>query len=175
MANLIIADPHVLFTSGLRLIIDEHPGFNVLATCIDAAEAVAVASEVRPDIVLMETHTPGLSPFEAVRQIKQHNPATKVCFLAGHTDERSVRQAMAVKVDGYVLKEESSNKLLEAIRVLERGGKWYSQRVANVMLSPTRFRSDTLTPRERETIKMLAEGNAVKEIAFTIGPERKDR
>jgi len=129
--------------------------------------AVEKAAETRPDLVLMDIGMPGLSSFEATRQIKKNRPETKVLFLTMYDDEDYLVEGMEVGANGYVLKDSPAAQLISAMRDVCRGGSYLSPRMlAQLVDDLPRFA--TLTAREREVLKMLAEGNSVKEIACDL-------
>jgi two-component system response regulator NreC len=138
-----------------------------------AAEAVRLCHELTPDIVLMDIGMTGLSSFEAARQIKRVSPGTRVVFLTMYEDEDYLSEAMRVGAAGYVLKDAPTNLLLSALRDVHRGGSYLSPRMLNQLVQDFRSRTDaestsraaTLTAREKEVLKLIAEGLSVKEIA----------
>ena len=131
-------------------------------------------SELRPDLVLMDIGMPGLSSFEATRQIKKIRPDAKILFLTMYDDEDYLVQCMEVGASGYVLKDSPAQQLLAAIRDVYRGGSYLSPRMLSQLVDDFRSRIKsahrqprfaTLTAREKEILKLLAEGDSVKEIA----------
>jgi DNA-binding NarL/FixJ family response regulator len=149
----------------------------VVGEAATGSEAVERNGELRPDIVLMDIGMPGMSSFEATRQIKRSRPETKVLFLTMYDDEDYLVQGMEVGASGYVLKDSAAQQLVSAIRDVCRGGSYLSPRMLSQLVDDfrTRIKSTdrlprfaTLTAREREVLKMLAEGNSVKEIACDL-------
>jgi two-component system response regulator NreC len=130
------------------------------------------AIDVRPDVVLMDIGMPGLSSFESTRQITKNRPETKVLFLTMYDDEDYLVEGMEVGASGYVLKDRPSQQLVAAVREICRGGSYLSPRMQSQLVDDFRSRIKsanhlprfaTLTPREREVLKILAEGDSVKE------------
>ncbi|MDQ6768835.1 MAG: response regulator transcription factor [Gemmatimonadota bacterium] len=172
-----LADDHTLFRQGIRTLISAEADMEVVAEASNGGEAVDKAAEVRPDVVLMDIGMLGLSAFEATRQIKKNRPETKVLFLTMYDDEDYLVEGMEVGASGYVLKDSPSNQLVAAMRDVCRGGSYLSPRMLAQLVDDFRSRVKstsrlprfaTLTAREREVLKILAEGSSVKEIACDL-------
>lgn len=175
--RILLADDHTLFRQGMRTLIAAEPDMEVVGEAIDGNEAISKASELRPDVVLMDIGMPGFSSFEATRQIKKGRPETKVLFLTMYDDEDYLVEGMDVGGSGYVLKDSPAGQCLAAIRDIHRGGSYLSPRMLAQLVDDFRSRLKaanriprfaTLTAREKEVLKMLAEGNSVKEIACQL-------
>ena len=174
----LLVDDHTLFRQGVRRLLESESDCEVVGESPDGGDAVEKARELRPDIVLMDIGMPGLSSFEAARHIRKARPETKVLFLTMYEDEDYLVQCLEVGASGYVLKDTPSQQLVTAVRDVYKGGKYLSSQVLGKLVEDFRARvSDTklrprisaLTPREREILKLLAEGNSVKEIAVLLG------
>jgi DNA-binding NarL/FixJ family response regulator len=139
----------------------------------NASDAVVIARQVRPDVVLMDIGMAGMSSFEATRLIRKERPETRVVFLSMYDDEDYLAECVDMGASGYILKESPADQLLTAIREVHRGGSFLSPRLLTRLVDgfrhqgagPRQPRFGTLTKREREILKMLAEGRSVKEIA----------
>ncbi|MBE0660249.1 MAG: response regulator transcription factor [Bryobacteraceae bacterium] len=175
--RILLADDHTLFRQGIRQLISAESDMEVVGEASNGSDAVDRAAEVKPDLVLMDIGMPGLSSFEATRQIKKNRPETKVLMLTMYDDEDYLVEGMEVGANGYVLKDSPSQQLVSAIRDVQRGGSYLSPRMLSQLVddfrsrikSATRLpRFATLTTREREVLKLLAEGNSVKEIACDL-------
>lgn len=175
--KIMLADDHTLFRQGIKTLISSESDMEVVAEAANGGDAVDRAGELRPDVVLMDIGMPGLSSFEATRQIKKNRPETKVLFLTMYDDEDYLVEGMEVGASGYVLKDSPAPQLVAAIRDIFRGGSYLSPRMLSQLVddfrsrikSATRMpRFATLTTREREVLKLLAEGNSVKEIACDL-------
>ncbi|MGE0405891.1 MAG: response regulator, partial [Candidatus Korobacteraceae bacterium] len=173
----VLVDDHTLFRQGVRRLLESESDFDVVGESPDGGDAVQKAAELRPDVVLMDIGMPGLSSFEAARQIRKARPETKVLFLTMYEDEDYLVQCLEVGAAGYVLKDTPAPQLVTAVRDVYKGGKYLSSQVlgklvedfrARVRDTKMRPRISTLTPREREVLKLLAEGNSVKEIAVLL-------
>jgi len=174
----LLVDDHTLFRQGVRRLLESESDFEVVGEAANGGEAVEKARELRPDIVLMDIGMTGLSSFEAGRQIKKNRPETKLLFLTMYDDEDYLVQCLEVGASGYVLKDTAAPQLLTAVRDVYKGGKYLSSQVLGKLVEDFRSRVrdtrlrprfSTLTPREREILKLLAEGNSVKEIAVILG------
>jgi two-component system response regulator NreC len=175
--RVLLADDHTLFRQGIRNLLAAEPDIEVIAEVPNAGEAAAKAAELKPDVVLMDIGMPGFSSFEATRQIKRDRSETKVLFLTMYDDEDYLVEGMEVGGNGYVLKDCPASQLLAAIRDVHRGGSYLSPRMLSQLVDDFRSRVKsnaqvprfaTLTGREKEVLKMLAEGQSVKEIAGVL-------
>ena len=174
----LLVDDHTLFRQGVRRLLESESDFEVVGESPDGGDAADKARDLRPDVVLMDIGMPGLSSFEATRHIKKNRPETKVLFLTMYEDEDYLLQCLEVGAAGYVLKDTPAQQLVSAVRDVYKGGKYLSSQVLGKLVEDFRTRvrdsrmqprMSTLTPREREILKLLAEGNSVKEIAVLLG------
>ncbi len=173
--RVLITDDHMLFRQGVRNLLSGESDIEVIGEAANAAESVAVAQQTRPDVVLMDIGMPGMSSFEATRQIRKNRIETRVLFLSMYDDEDYLSECVEIGAGGYVLKDSPADQLVTAIREVHRGGSYLSPRLLTRLvddlrlqgrgLLPRQPRFNTLTKREREILKMLAEGRSVKEIA----------
>jgi len=171
--RVLIADDHTLFRQGIRNLLSAEPDLEVVGEAANAADAAALVPQTRPDTVLLDIGMPGLSSFEACRQVRKEFPDTRVIFLSMYDDEDYVAECVEIGAAGYVLKDSPVEQLLTAIREVSRGGTFLSPRLLSRLVDGFRMsgrngerpRFGTLTKREREILKMLAEGRSVKEIA----------
>jgi len=177
MIRILLVDDHTLFRQGLKNLIAVEPDMEVVGEAADGAEAISKAAELRPDVVLMDIGMPGFSSFEAARRIRKNRPETKIIFLTMYDDEDYLVEGMEVGASGYVLKDTPASQCLAAIRDVHRGGSYLSPRMLSQLVDDfrSRLRSTqrvprfaTLTAREKEVLKLLAEGNSVKEIACQL-------
>ena len=175
--KVLLADDHTLFRQGIRNLLAAEADLEVVAEVSNAGDAMERAAELRPDVVLMDIGMPGFSSFEATRHIRRDRPDTKVLFLTMYDDEDYLVEGMEVGGNGYVLKDCPAPQLLAAIRDVNRGGSYLSPRMLSQLVDDFRSRVKssarlprfaTLTAREKEVLKMLAEGQSVKEIACVL-------
>jgi DNA-binding NarL/FixJ family response regulator len=172
--KVLLTDDHALFRQGIRTLLAAESDMEVVGESANGLDAVALAQQVRPDVVLMDIGMPGMSSFEATRQIRKDRPDTKVIFLSMYDDDDYLAECVDMGANGYILKDSPAEQLLTAVREVCRGGSYLSPRLLTRLVDdfrmqgrgPTRQpRFGTLTKREREILKMLAEGKSVKEIA----------
>jgi len=174
--RVFICDDHALFRDGLKAILREEPDVDLVGDAKDGREAVEQVLKVRPDVVLMDVEMPELNGFEATQRITQADRSIKVLILTMYQEEEVVARCLDAGASGYVLKDASATQLVHAIETVHKGGKYLSpgalQQVMTHYLgggertSTTRY--DTLSPREREVFKLLADGLSVKEIAARL-------
>jgi DNA-binding NarL/FixJ family response regulator len=173
--RVFLTDDHMLFRQGIKTLIAAEHDLEVVGEAANAADAVTLARDLRPDIVSMDIGMQGMSSFEATRLIRKERPETKVVFLSMYDDEDYVSESMSQGANGYILKESPADQLLTALREVHKGGSYLSPRLLARLVDDFRTsghagmvrqpRFGTLTKREREILKMLAEGRSVKEIA----------
>jgi DNA-binding NarL/FixJ family response regulator len=172
--RVLLTDDHTLFRQGIRTLLSAEPDIEVVGEAANAFDAVTTARQFRPDVVLMDIGMNGMSSFEATRQIRKERPETKVVFLSMYDDEDYLAECVDIGASGYVLKDSPAEQLVTAIREVQRGGSYLSPRLLTRLVdgfrvqgrnTPRQPRFGTLTKREREILKMLAEGRSVKEIA----------
>ena len=172
--RILITDDHAMFRQGVRTLLAAEPDLEIAGEARDAAEAVNLSRQNHPDVVLMDIGMTGMSSFEATRVIRKERPETRVVFLSMYDDDEYLAECVSIGASGYILKESPAEQLLTAIREVHRGGSYLSPRLLTRLVDDLRTqghepvrqpRFGTLTKREREILKMLAEGQSVKEIA----------
>jgi DNA-binding NarL/FixJ family response regulator len=172
--RVLLTDDHTLFRQGIRTLLSAEPDLEVVGEAANAFESVTAARQLRPDVVLMDIGMNGMSSFEATRQIRKERLETNVVFLSMYDDEDYLAECVEIGASGYVLKDSPADQLVTAIREVNRGGSYLSPRLLTRLVDGFRVqghnavrqpRFGTLTKREREILKMLAEGRSVKEIA----------
>jgi two-component system, NarL family, response regulator NreC len=172
--RILLADDHTLFRQGVKTLLASESDMEVVGEAADNGSAAEKAAELKPDVVLLDIGMPGPSSFETARQIKKNRPETRVLFLTMYDDEDYLVESMEVGANGYVLKDSPAAQLVAAVRDVHRGGSYLSPRMLSQLVDDFRTRVKTtdrvprfatLTPREKEVLKMLAEGNSVKEVA----------
>jgi DNA-binding NarL/FixJ family response regulator len=172
--RVLLADDHTLIRAGLRLVVEQQPEFAVVGEAADGREAVALAQSLQPDVVVMDIGMPGLNGIEACRQIRESLPAAQVVMLSMHSDEGYVLRALKAGARAYLLKDSAEADLARAIRAASEGKSFFSPAVGKVLLEDYMRKLqrtgaedsyELLTPREREILQLVAEGQSSKKIA----------
>ena len=175
--RLLLADDHRLMRQGLKALILEESGMEVVGEAENGKDVVTLAAKLRPHIVIMDVAMPDLNGIEATRQIINANPQTKVIALSGHDTTQFVREMLSAGASAYLLKKRAYEELMQAIREVMKGRKFLSPDVAQgvvdayVQLSSSSNEKPVftvLTDREREVLQRLAEGHATKETADAL-------
>jgi DNA-binding NarL/FixJ family response regulator len=158
----------------LASIVAKAAGYRCVTQYGDAESALAELPGVRPDVVLMDINLPGQSGVECVRQLKPQMPSTQFLMLTVYEDTNHIFQALAAGATGYLIKNTSSKELLEAIRAIRAGGSPMTSNIARQVVQsfqrslPAAPEAETLTPREKQILDLLAEGQLYKEIADVL-------
>mgnify|MGYP000636773528 CR=1 FL=1 len=170
--SVLLADDHALMRAGLRKLLESLPDVEVVGEADDGQAAIALAGQLRPDLVLMDIAMPGLNGLEAAARLTKAYPQTRVLILSMHQNEDYVRQALRAGAAGYVLKDAAPAELELALKTVVRGDSWLSPAVSKGVMSDyvQRLRDEespgnALTPRQREVLQLIAEGSSTKEIA----------
>jgi len=166
--RLLVADDHALLRQALRLLLEAQDGLEVVGEATNGRDAVEVAERLMPDVVLMDMVMPGLNGIEATRQIVKRSPGTKVLILTAYLEDERLLQALRAGASGYVVKNSDMEELLLAIQSVRRGNTYFSASVSDeisvneVLMQAKQPEGktgyDTLTPREREVLQLIAEG-----------------
>ena len=174
--RVLLADDHQLVRSGLRALVEALPDVQVVGDTGDAREAVDLARTHRPDIVLMDIAMPGLNGLEATARIQTSSPGTRVVIVSMHSGAEYVAEALHAGASGYLLKSCSPGELALALAAVARGEVWLSPGVSRPVVQKYRdaraLRGKPpaeLTPRQRETLQLIAEGKSTKQIAGMLG------
>lgn len=182
MIRVLLADDHTLFREGLRALFASEGDIEVVGEACDGEEAARKASELRPDVVVMDILMPVLNGIEATRRIRAALPDVKVLVLSMYDDEEHVQRLLAAGASGCMLKRATSDELVRSLREVAAGGmaldpavaakvvKDYVRRVQREQDSPA---PGELTPRELEVLRLVAEGHSNQTIAKRLGLSRK--
>jgi len=173
--RILLVDDHVLVRAGIRGLIEDIPGTQIVAEAANGREAIAAAKQHKPDLVIMDISMKELNGIEATQAIIHEVPATKVLMLSMHSAEEFVRRSIKAGASGYVAKDSLPLELRMAIEALMRGEIYLSSRVSrHVVAAFTEPRPegesslDSLTLRQREVLQMIAEGKTTREMAQAL-------
>jgi two-component system, NarL family, response regulator NreC len=175
--RILIADDHGIVRTGLRLQLERNDSFEVVGEAVDGREAVRLAEQLLPDIVIMDIAMPNLNGIQAAAQIIKNQPTTGIIILSMHSDETYITRTLAAGAKGYLLKENAQVDLDRAIQVVAQGKPFFSPAIANTLLEDYMRQMqqrgltdsyDLLTDREKEILQLLAEGKSNKDVATML-------
>lgn len=186
MIRILIADDHAVFREGVRALLQASGDLEVVGEAADGRQAIAECQRLRPDVILLDIGMPGLGGLEAALEIRRLRPETKILVLTQYDDREYIHRFLKVGVAGYVLKKSAGAELVAAIRAAARGGLALDPDVAREALRPgagpapgegsggARGASaadpyEALTDREKQVLKLVAEGHTTKEVATLLG------
>ncbi len=177
MLDIVLVDDHKLVRDGVKGILERGSEFRVVGEAESGADAVTLCKKTQPHIALMDIGLPGMNGIEATTELLRHCPSVKVIILSMYDDENSVVSAIRSGARAFVLKKASSTELLDALRTVARGGSYLSSQVSDRLLAriqrgdlDTHDRSplDSLSPRELQVLRLVAEGKTSKDIAVLL-------
>ena len=172
--RILIADDHLVMRAGLRLLLERHEDFVVVAEADDGRQAVDLAARHKPDVAVVDVAMPNLNGIEATRLMTAANPSLAVVVLSMHTDETYVMRALRNGAKAYLLKSSAETDLIQAVRAVRAGKSFFSPEVSRMLLEDyvrqmgqkgVEDSYDLLTAREREILQLIAEGKANKDVA----------
>lgn len=173
--RVLLADDHAVLRAGLRALLSNQPDMDVVGEATDGEDAVRQVKVLRPDVVVMDISMPGVGGLDATREIARLNLGTRVLVLTMHDEEQYLLQVLQAGGSGYVVKRSADTELIEAIRTVHAGGVFLYHSATRMLLEDylRRIRSgggdreqyDGLSEREREVLKLTAEGFSNQEIA----------
>jgi DNA-binding NarL/FixJ family response regulator len=171
--RIVIADDHSLFRKGMKRLIEDMPGLEVVGEAGDGLELLELLKEKAPDLAVVDISMPNLRGIEATREIRTLYPDTKVLVLTMHKSKEYLYHSISAGAQGYLLKEDSDVELLSAIETIRKGGIYMTRTLAGdlaqdlsqIYSGKVKLLRDPLTTREREILKLIAEGNSNSDIA----------
>ena len=175
--KLLIAEDHTILRDGLKALFGSDPRYEICGEAADGREAVDRALELAPDVILLDLSMPKLHGLDAIREIKKARPETKILVLTVHKNEEYILASFEAGADGYVLKEASHLELEMALRSVVTGKRYLSPDISGLIIDgflegrrglKPESSWDALTPREREILKLVAEGHTNRQIADLI-------
>ncbi len=168
--SIVLADDHAIFRRGIRKIIQEVEDFAVVGEAGDGLELLELLKSTHPDLIILDISMPNLRGLEATEEIKRLYPHIKVLLLTMHKKKSFVQLGLKAGADGFLLKEDADSELFRAIDTIRRGDFYLSPLLANILrdLALVETETEKLTRREREVLKLLAEGKKPREIAALL-------
>lgn len=175
--RIVLVEDHTILREGLRALLSADPKFEIVGEADDGREAIRRVDKLAPDLVVMDLSMPRMTGMDAIREIKRRHPATKIIALTVHKAEEYLRTTLQAGADGYVLKDATHVELLLAIQNVLKGKTYLSPSVSDTVIEGylegkedqvPNPRLGLLSPREREVLKLIAEGYKNKEIAADL-------
>jgi DNA-binding NarL/FixJ family response regulator len=177
--NILVADDHDIIRRGLKDLLSAKPGWEVCAEAKTGKEAVALAEQLKPQIVVMDISMPDLNGLEAARRIHKALPKTGILILTMHFSDQLVREVVEAGARGYILKSDADRDLVTAVDSIAKRRTFFTSRASEMLLGDFSWQSsgaepklparNRLTAREREIVQLLAEGKSSKEVAVALG------
>jgi DNA-binding NarL/FixJ family response regulator len=176
--RIMVADDHEVVRRGLRALLETRPGWQVCAEAGDGRDVLKKASELKPDVIVLDIAMPNLNGLEATRQLLKTDPEAKVLILTLHDSEQVIRDVLSAGARGFLLKSDAARDLVAAVEALGHGKTYFTSKVAAMVLNgflkggpgaALGNSASPLTPREREIVQLLAEGKSSKEVASVLG------
>jgi two-component system, NarL family, response regulator NreC len=173
--RILICDDHTLFVEGIKAMLRNESSLEIVGEARDGRQAVELVKELKPDLLLMDVSMPDMNGFDATQRVHELDPNIKVLILTMHDEEELVARCLEAGAAGYIIKDAPASQLLYAIEMVQKGERYLSPvvlkqvvagYVKNSNVPQTSY--DRLSPREREVLKLLAEGLSVKEIATRL-------
>lgn len=174
--RVVLADDHAILREGVRALLQLHPDIEVVGEAADGEQAIQQVERLDPDVVLMDIAMPGLGGIEAALEMKRLGRRAKILILSQYEDREYVRRLLKAGVSGYVLKKSAGSELANAVRAVHRGGLVLDPEVARTAMEEAGPATpgaadpyETLTDREKQVLKLVAEGKSNKEVAEVLG------
>lgn len=174
--KILLVEDHVVVREALKALIEAQEGMTIVGEAGDGASAVKLAQQLKPDVIVMDVGLPEMNGAEATRQIKRAHAETHIVALTQFEDKSYVRELFDAGATGYVLKRSASEELIQAIRTVSTGGKFFDPVILDKIATgfvrtatPTKAIDADLSERESEVLRLIAEGHTNKEIAHRLG------
>lgn len=177
--KIFLADDHTMLREGLKHILTNQEGFNVVGESGDGREALNKIEKLKPDVAVVDISLPSMTGIEITRQLKKYQPDIKIIILTRHNNEEYLFELLKYNIDSYILKDNASEELIHAINEVIEGNAYFSSRITKTIVknysemkkddTKKSDKSETLlSPREKEILKLIAEGMTNKEISSIL-------
>jgi len=179
--KVVLADDHLVVRKGIKNLLEEEKGFEVIGESSNGQEAVEAVEQLKPDLLIIDIRMPVMNGLEATQQLSGKLSTTKILVLSMHDDEDYILQSIEAGASGYLLKDTSKEEFIKAIKAIHQGGKYFSGDVSNALVnrylnmkdrkaSPLpKAKNYDITKREKQILGMIAEGIGNREIAEQLG------
>jgi two-component system, NarL family, response regulator NreC len=180
--RVVVADDHAIIREGLQVMLGNQPDMEVVGIAVNGREAIRIVDEHQPDVAVLDISMPELNGIEAIQQISPRHPQLKVIVLSIHESKPYVYRALKAGAKGYLIKETAGREVVDAVRAVQRGERYLSQRIVDLLASESFQKLESLievgplemlSPREREILQLVAEGQTSQEIAERLSISSK--
>ncbi|WP_343586447.1 response regulator transcription factor [Herbaspirillum sp.] len=178
--RIVLADDHALVRSGIKALLAAMPGVEVVGEAADGSEAIELIARLKPDLVILDIAMKGMNGLEALRRLRGDYPAARFLMLSMYGSEEYVMQALNAGANGYLFKDSAATELEKALAELKQGRQYLDSHISREALDSYMKRVsqngapvEVLTPRQREILQLIAEGNNTKEIAYQLNVSAK--
>jgi DNA-binding NarL/FixJ family response regulator len=167
--RVLLADDHTIVAQGLAALLRDE--FDLVGTAADGAELLAAAPRLRPDVIVSDISMPGVSGLDALRRLKAESSRIKIIFLTMHADAKLAAEALRAGASGYLLKQSAGEELIDAINEVLQDRLYLTPRIAKEVLAEMAMKpaADHLTPRQRDVLRLVAQGRTTKQTAAALG------
>jgi DNA-binding NarL/FixJ family response regulator len=184
--RVVIVDDHTLMRNGLEAMLEIEPEYDVVGVAADGRTAIRLATELNPDIMLIDLSMPRTSGIDAIVQVKRQRPEVRIIALTFHKEDKYIHATLEAGADGYVLKDDSRDELMAALKSVMSGNTYLSPAISGKVVAGYLSGNDVvsqdpswaiLTQRERQVIKLIAEGKRTKDIAayLSLSPKTVEK
>ncbi|MCD6672100.1 MAG: response regulator transcription factor [Burkholderiaceae bacterium] len=174
MINVLLADDHSIVRDGLRALLDAESDIRVVGDAANGREAVRLARQLRPDVMIMDIAMPEMNGIEATQSIREASPSTQVLILSMHSTTEHIFRALNAGARGYLLKDSAGAEVADAVRAVHARRRYLSRKISSTVLDDYVFERhhasplDRLNPRERQILQLVSEGKSSAEAAAML-------